>query len=157
MNSRQLLHLRLRAPTARLSSPSKFFIRNTSTATPPPPTGKSSPWIRRLIYAGIFGSLGVAAGSRVDRLVAAPPLQGSQEDKKALEEIQRVYELGIPIVQELRKNPDYVEADVYQDFSEESKRHRLTSGPLAGSRGIALQVCLLDSFLHAQLARRMDS
>ncbi|KAJ5101118.1 hypothetical protein N7456_007170 [Penicillium angulare] len=139
MNSRQLLHLRLRAPTTRLSSPSKCFIRNTSTATPPPPTGKSSPWIRRLIYAGIFGSLGVVAGSRVDRLVAAPPLQGSQEDKKALEEIQRVYELGIPIVQELRKNPDYVEADVYQDFSEESKRHRLTSGPLAGSRGIALQ------------------
>jgi hypothetical protein len=43
-------------------------------------------------------------------------------------------------VQELRRNPDYVEKDVYENFAEDHKEQRLTSGPLAGSRGLGLQV-----------------
>lgn len=141
MNSRQLLNIRSRLPTTWLCTPSRVCLRNSSTTTPQGPSSHPSPWTRRLIYAGIFGALGFGAGTMVDRMVAPPPLPQSSEDKMAMEEIQRVFDLGLPIVQELRKNPDYVEAGVYQDYSEESKRHRLTSGPLAGSRGIALQVC----------------
>jgi hypothetical protein len=57
-----------------------------------------------------------------------------------LQEIQRVFDIGLPIVQELRRNSDYVEKDVYENFSEDHKEQRLTSGPLAGSRGLGLQV-----------------
>jgi hypothetical protein len=34
------------------------------------------------------------------------------------DEIQRVFDIGLPIVQELRRNPDYVEKDVYENFSD---------------------------------------
>ncbi|KAE8349931.1 HotDog domain-containing protein [Aspergillus coremiiformis] len=96
-------------------------------------------WPRRLIYAGVFGSLGIAAGKWMDDKVSAPAAPGTSEDNVKLEEIRRVYEIGLPIVQELRNNPDYVEADVYGNYSEDDKNHRLTSGPLKGSRALALQ------------------
>lgn len=76
----------------------------------------------------------------MDDKVAAPPKPGSVEDQVALQEIQRIYETGLPIVQRLRNNPDWEEGDVYGDFSEQKKAERLSSGPLAGSRGLALQV-----------------
>lgn len=63
-----------------------------------------------------------------------------------IREIQRVFDIGLPIVQELRRNPDYVEKNVYENFADKHKTHRLTSGPLAGSRGLGLQVSL--SFSH---------
>jgi hypothetical protein len=76
----------------------------------------------------------------MDDKVSAPPAPGSVEDRMELLEIQRVFDVGLPIVHELRRNPDYVEKDVYENFSEDHKEHRLTSGPLAGSRGLGLQV-----------------
>ncbi|KAJ6015222.1 hypothetical protein N7540_009813 [Penicillium herquei] len=137
MNSRSILQISLRTPTLRSSNPTRSLIRNISTSTPQ--TSKSSPWTRRLIYAGIFGALGVWSGSRVDSFFSTPPEPGSVEDKKALQSIQRQFDVALPIVRELRRNPEYVESGVYGDFEEENKRHRLTSGPLAGSRGLAFQ------------------
>lgn len=61
-----------------------------------------------------------------------------------LQGIQRVFDVGLPIVQELRRNPDYVEKEVYDNFADEHKSHRLTSGPMAGSRGLGLQVSLVS-------------
>ncbi|EAW08866.1 PaaI family thioesterase [Aspergillus clavatus NRRL 1] len=98
-----------------------------------------SKWPRRLIYAGIFGGLGVAAGKLVDEKISPPALPGTVEDAAKLEEIYRVYEDGLPIVRELRKNPDFVESNVYEDITEELLARRFTSGPLRGSRGLALQ------------------
>jgi hypothetical protein len=76
----------------------------------------------------------------MDSKLAAPPLQGSAEDQAELQLIQRAYEIGLPIVQQLRRDPDYTERDVYGSFSDDHKTHRLTSGPLSGSRGLGLQV-----------------
>ena len=86
----------------------------------------------------------------MDMQVSAPPVPGSFEDIAMLEEIHHAYENCLPLVQDLRKNPDYVEANVYGNYSEEDKIGRLTSGPLSGSRGLALQVCLLFSGVSAQ-------
>ncbi|KAF7587478.1 hypothetical protein BBP40_007199 [Aspergillus hancockii] len=106
-------------------------------------TQKTSPeptkWPRLLIYAGIFGGLGVTAGKWMDDKVSAPAEPGTREDVLKLEEINRVYEIGLPIVQELRDNPDYVESGVYGNYTEDDKKQRLTSGPLEGSRALALQ------------------
>jgi hypothetical protein len=76
----------------------------------------------------------------MDKKVAAPPLPGTPEDKLQLQDIQHVFDTGLPIVQRLRGNPDFVEMGVYENYSEESKTHRLTSGALGGSRGFGLQV-----------------
>lgn len=76
----------------------------------------------------------------MDKKIAVPPIPGSLEDQAELQEIQRVFDIALPIVQKLRRKPDYVEMDVYENFTEEKKPHRLTSGPLAGSRGLGLQV-----------------
>lgn len=79
----------------------------------------------------------------MDSKVAAPPDPGSVQDQAEMQQIQRAFEVGLPLVQELRKDPDYVETDVYENFAEEHRTHRLTSGPLAGSRGLGLQVSCL--------------
>ena len=73
-------------------------------------------------------------------MLAAPPAPGSPEDEKLIKKLEWAYEVGLPIVHRLRENPDYIESGVYEYFSDEQKSHRLTSGPLAGSRGLGLQV-----------------
>ncbi|KAJ6095270.1 hypothetical protein N7486_006016 [Penicillium sp. IBT 16267x] len=137
MHSR-ILQLTLRAPIQRLPNAARLPIRHASTAALQTPSGRSR-WTRRLIYASIFGALGVAAGGMLDSKISLPPRPGSSEDQIFMKEIQRVYERGLPIVQELRNNPDYKESGVYEGVPQESKAHRLTSSALAGSRGIALQ------------------
>jgi hypothetical protein len=136
-NATQLKSVHLSKP--RLS-------RHTSTIAPAEPPTTKSRWPRRLAYAGIFGGLGVAAGKWMDEKVSAPAVPGTVEDAAKLEEINHVFEHGLPIVQELRNNPDYLETNAYEGFSEEDKAHRLTSGPLRGSRGLALQVRIFPSF-----------
>lgn len=140
MNLHRTLLLPLRANAARAPVYSRLPFRNVSTATPQPTSAQPSRWTRRLIYATLFGALGVSAGKLMDDKVCAPPKPGSLEDQVALQEIQRLYDTRIPIVQKLRSNPDWQESDVYGDFSEEQKAGRLTFGPLGGSRGLGLQV-----------------
>jgi hypothetical protein len=140
MRSRRILQLPLRAATTSAPVLIRVSVRNASTAAHGNVSTQSSRWTRRLIYAGIFGSLGMGAGKWMDSKLAAPPLQGSAEDQAELQLIQRAYEIGLPIVQQLRRDPDYTERDVYGSFSDDHKAHRLTSGPLSGSRGLGLQV-----------------
>lgn len=104
-----------------------------------------SPWLRRMIYAGGFGTLGLAAGSWLSEQMRPPPAPGTEEDKRRLERIQRVFDSGLPLVRELRDNPDYEESGVYENYSEEDRSHRISSGPMRGSRGLALQVGLLST------------
>ena len=59
--------------------------------------------------------------------------------------IQRLYETALPIVRDLREDPDYEESDAYGNFTEEEKVHTLTTGPLRGSGALALQVCIFPS------------
>lgn len=144
MNTQRILQLALRTPATRSSLSSHLSRRYASAATYPNTSSQPSRWPRRLIYAGIFGALGLGAGTWMDSKVAAPPDPGSIQDQAEMQQIQRAFEIGLPIVQELRKNPDYVETDVYENFTEEDRTHRLTSGPLAGSRGLGLQVSCLS-------------
>ncbi|KAJ5325877.1 hypothetical protein MYU51_001087 [Penicillium brevicompactum] len=115
--------------------------RKISTAPPNAPNASrpSSRWTRRLVYAGIFGTLGYCVGGWVDSKVSSPPfLPGSLEDQYFSLDLQRAFD-AIPIVRELRSNPDYEEKNVYDNFADEHKSRRLTSGPLAGSRGLGFQ------------------
>jgi hypothetical protein len=140
MNSCRILQQPLRAAIIRAPNLTRFSVRNASTTTNANTSAQPSRWGRRLIYAGIFGTLGAGAGKWMDSKFAEPPLPGTIEDQAELEHIQRAYEIGLPIVQQLRQDPDFAESDVYENFPDSHKTRRLTSGPLAGSRGLGLQV-----------------
>ncbi|OOQ82877.1 thioesterase family protein [Penicillium brasilianum] len=146
MHSRRILRLPLRAHAPRVHVTPRFrlapkvCLRDISNAaTSQNTSAQPSRWTRRLIYATIFGTLGISVGKWMDNKVAAPPLPGTPEDKMQLQDIQHVFDTGLPIVQRLRGNPDFVEMGVYENYSEESKTHRLTSGALGGSKGFGLQ------------------
>ncbi|KAJ5484758.1 hypothetical protein N7539_004746 [Penicillium diatomitis] len=146
MQSRRVLQLPLRVRVQQICwvpqvvCAPKISVRSLySTGASADSSAQSSRWPRRLIYAAVFGALGVSAGKWMDRKVAAPPTPGSEIDKLQLQDIQQVFDRGLPIVQKLRSDPDFVESGVYENYSEESKQHRLTTGPLAGSRGFGLQ------------------
>lgn len=156
MNSSRILQLPRRIPSTRASVFPRSSLRNLSTGAQQSTSAPSSPWTRRLIYGGIFGALGIGFGKVIEQRMSAPPVPGSPEDQIQLKHLQRAYEVGLPIVQQLRNDPDYVESDVYEYFSDEHKSHRLTSGPLAGSRGLGLQV-RLPSFMAASAADILDS
>ncbi|KAJ5699083.1 hypothetical protein N7462_001088 [Penicillium macrosclerotiorum] len=137
--SRWIQQLSVRAPAAHRFNVSYSPVRNASTTTSQNTSAQTSRWPRRLVYAALFGTLGVGAGQWMDTKIAAPPEPGSIEDQLQLQDIHRAFDIGLPIVQQLRANPDYVELEVYENFSEEQKARRLTSGPMAGSRGFGLQ------------------
>lgn len=66
--------------------------------------------------------------------------------------LQGIFDQATPIVQGLREDPDWEESDVYGNYSLEDKDHRLTSGPLRGSRGLGLQVGFFFFFFHPGFA-----
>lgn len=122
--------------------------RCNSSATPPiaPPSQSQSQKstrsrrLRNLLYIAIFGGLGLSLGSGIEKLIASPPVPDTEEDITWRKRIEREYEF-LPVVQALRNDPDLGgEWTAYSNFSDEEKEHRLTSGSLKGSRGLALQV-----------------
>ncbi|KAJ5110176.1 hypothetical protein N7532_002821 [Penicillium argentinense] len=141
MNSSRIFQLPRLIPSTRVSLLPRTCLRSLGTGTHQNTSAPSmSPWTRRLIYAGIFGLLGISTGISARSYVSLPSIPGSAADLTELESIKRTYEKTLPIVKRLRQHPDYVESDVYEYFSDENKTHRLTSGPLAGSRGLGFQV-----------------
>lgn len=104
--------------------------------------------VRSLIYAAVFGSLGyTVVDTFVERLSGEVPVPKSVEDEEALSVLRERFE-KLPIVQDLRANPDYAEWEAYGNFTGEEKSHRLTSGVLNGSRGIGIQVRIHGNSHH---------
>ncbi|PGH14635.1 hypothetical protein AJ79_02970 [Helicocarpus griseus UAMH5409] len=92
---------------------------------------------RGWIYAGVFGISGYLLGKWAYSNLFGPELDAAGEAK----EISRLRWLmgKLRVVQKLRADPDYVERDAYDNFAEEEKPHRLTSGPMSGFSKISLQ------------------
>ncbi|EEH06293.1 thioesterase [Histoplasma capsulatum G186AR] len=93
---------------------------------------------RSLAYFAIFGSLGYGIGNALSAFLADPAAPGSLEDTQRVDHLRRVMD-RLEVVKQLRADPDYVEWEAYDSFSEEEKPHRLTSGPLSGSRNLPVQ------------------
>ncbi|KAJ9381974.1 hypothetical protein DTO063F5_5939 [Paecilomyces variotii] len=140
-------------PLAASLRPTRQLVskRCNSSATPPiaPPSQSQSQSqsqkptrsrrLRNLLYIAIFGGLGLSLGSGIEKLIASPPVPDTEEDITWRKRIEREYEF-LPVVQALRNDPDLEgEWTAYSNFSDEEKEHRLTSGSLKGSRGLALQ------------------
>jgi ubiquitin carboxyl-terminal hydrolase 14 len=98
--------------------------------------------LRSLLYAGIFGGIGLALGRSFDN----PPEPGTAEDELELQNLREEFE-ELEVVADMREDPDFVEWEAYSNWMRGDKEHRLTSGPMSGSRGLAIQVgCLV--FFH---------
>jgi hypothetical protein len=127
------------AVPTQLTSPLKTIVRNNATVPAAPATTSRSKWTRRFAYAALFGSIGYYTGHSYTTGYLFPPVPGTPEDAQKAEQIQQLVEY-LPIVRKLRADPKYTEWDAYESFTDEDKAQRLSSGPLRGSRGLAVQV-----------------
>lgn len=134
--------------TARRTTPPH---RSTSTLTPqpsttsPPATPASTPAPRRprlpWIYATTFLFLGLATGQLVRLTVIPPPLPvpGSDHDAVLLDALHAQAD-ALPIVRELRAHAaDWKEWPAYSAIRSPHREHRLSTGPMAGARGLGVQ------------------
>ncbi|KAG0157285.1 hypothetical protein PDIDSM_4470 [Penicillium digitatum] len=94
---RSILQSTLRQSSIQTRNFWRPVVRNVSTAEQPNASREPSRWMRRLIYAGVFGTLGVGAGKWLDNKIGVPPAPGTLEDQMELQEIQRVFDIGLPI------------------------------------------------------------
>lgn len=67
------------------------------------------------------------------------PLPGTPQDEQ-YKKIQMFIYNRLSLVKRLQQDPEWREWEAYSNFSQEERRHRLTSGPLGGARGLAVQV-----------------
>ncbi|TAQ88712.1 hypothetical protein B7494_g2951 [Chlorociboria aeruginascens] len=107
-------------------------------STPKPPKRERS--LRPYIWAAFFLLCGLTAGNTVRSIVSPlpPPEPDTEKDKKMVSYITSEAE-KIPLVQSLSTDPDWKTWEAYSSFAPEDRKHRLTTGPLGGSRGLGFQ------------------
>lgn len=110
-------------------------VENTDTPTP-------SLSLRQIITGKRVAALAcLLAGSLVGWALtwvidpAAPPEPGSLEDEETTR-IVREQADRLPIVQSLTSDHVWKSWDAYSGIADEAKPHRITTGPLGGSRGV---------------------
>ena len=106
-----------------------------NTSEPPLPRQKRN--IRPFIYATIFFIIGATTGQYMALVVNPPPLPlpGTPEDEALSSWIFSRAE-NLPIVKSLSSDPNFVSWPAYSAFAEHERPHRMTTGPLGGSRGL---------------------
>lgn len=104
---------------------------------PPPPRPKRS--LRPYIYATLFFLIGSLTGHFICKIIIPPggllPAPGTPEDVALTAQIHK-RAAKLPIVQALSEDPEWRSWDAYSTFTPEEKLHRITTGPLGGSRGL---------------------
>ncbi|KAL4924771.1 PaaI family thioesterase [Aspergillus undulatus] len=143
IGARQLVHPRLRYAAAQFRPilKSQALLRSASnlSTTAPRPTSTRWLWVRRFICFGFFSWLGAKIGFLGLKLQMRPPHDAESElDEAEMLSIRRRLD-NFNVVKQLREDPDYVEAPVYGNYSSSERGQRLTSGPMAGSRGLGEQ------------------
>ncbi|KAK7756506.1 hypothetical protein SLS62_001340 [Diatrype stigma] len=147
-----------KAPLESAPPPPPSSDQQTTAIPPqkprPTPGSERPPWRRRgVLYAAAFLMLGTILGS-VFRVTVSPPdlaEPGSAEDRALLGIIRRKAE-ALPLVRELSEDPAWDSWDAYSvlpdadagagaegEGQQRRRDQRLTSGALAGSRGLAYQ------------------
>jgi acyl-coenzyme A thioesterase PaaI-like protein len=117
----------LLGPPAPNTQPPSSFER-------PPRRGRPG-----LIAICIFFALGIATGTGVRAVIAPPPpvLPGSELDESLTADI-RAAAAQLPVVKQLLSDPEWASFhhDAYEGIPTESRPRRITTGPLAGTRGV---------------------
>lgn len=133
-------------PGPYFQDPPSDILGTNSQITPKPipgpyfqplPNTKPKRSVRPYIYALLFFLLGQTAGDLSGTFAILPPqpLPGTPADENQIAAITKLAE-NLPLVQSLSSDPNWTWHDAYHGFPAEEKPHRLTTGPLGGSRGI---------------------
>jgi hypothetical protein len=141
------LPLRSRTPPYTLSP--KFNRRSLSNVKdapfptyfqpPPPPPPPRRRYVRIGLYILIPFICGYSLMNRTIRYVTIDIVNLNLKD----EEKGKVFAKSLDelaAVKALRQEGRWQEWDAYSNFSPEERKHRLTSGPLGGSKGLGIQV-----------------
>ncbi|KAI9838956.1 MAG: hypothetical protein M1819_004164 [Sarea resinae] len=133
------------------SPPPPVPQQQSSPHPPPPPPESSSPppsspprpkkSLRPYIYATLFLATGLLLGQSLRYTILPPPLPHAHSPVDALLLAELSHTLStLHLVRSLRDDPEWREWDAYSNYVTGAERaHRLTTGPLAGARGIGLQ------------------
>lgn len=102
---------------------------------PPPPRPKRS--LRPYIYATLFFLIGGLAGQYI-RVVIIPPALPNPDTAEDAAQTAYIHKRAakLAIVQALSEDPEWRSWDAYSTFTPAEKLHRMTTGPLGGSRGL---------------------
>ena len=93
------------------------------------------------VATATFVVLGLAAGNLVCLTLVPPPppIPNSPMDLLLVSRLRATFDT-LPITRLLRSQPDvWREWEAYDDATADRKAHRLTSGPMSGGRGLAVQ------------------
>ncbi|PQE32917.1 thioesterase family protein [Rutstroemia sp. NJR-2017a WRK4] len=123
------------------NTPQHRDLRSQFAPQPPPqsqqPIPKQKRSLRPAIYASLFLLIGLTAGQYISLIVSPPPLP---EPNTATDDLMTtfIYDQAskIPLVQSLTSDPNWESWDAYSVFTPNERPHRLTTGPLGGSRGL---------------------
>ncbi|KAM3076452.1 hypothetical protein ACMFMG_007268 [Clarireedia jacksonii] len=108
-----------------------------SQFAPPPPLPKKKRSLRPVIYASLFLFLGLTTGQYLSLVISPPPLP---EPNTTPDDLMTTFlhdqASKIPLVQSLSSDPTWQSWDAYSGFTPAERPHRLTTGPLGGTRGL---------------------
>ncbi|KAA8569427.1 hypothetical protein MFRU_004g02120 [Monilinia fructicola] len=124
------------APPQHRDLRSQFSSQQVPPASSSPsPKGKRS--LRPTIYASLFLLIGLTAGQYVSLVLSPPSLpEPSSPSDELMTSWLHAQASKLPLVQSLSEDPIWQSWDAYSTFTPEERPHRLTTGPLGGSRGI---------------------
>ncbi|KAI1457292.1 HotDog domain-containing protein [Annulohypoxylon moriforme] len=145
--SSQLRHFTLTRPLSADPSRAPDAILSPGPTTRPSSPPRRRRWRLALTFL-VFGYF-LGTGLRFTLSPPTPPAQGSEEDEYLTTQI-RTQGASLPLVQALSADPKYTSWDAYSGFSSPSThvaksadktvvQSRITTGPLAGSRGLPFQ------------------
>ncbi|KAI9642061.1 hypothetical protein NHQ30_009932 [Ciborinia camelliae] len=124
------------SPTQYRDLRSQFSSQQVSPpSSPPSPKRKRS--LRPTIYASLFLLIGLTAGQYVSLVLSPPPLpEPSSASDELMTSWLHAQASKLPLVQSLTEDPIWQSWDAYSTFTPEERPHRLTTGPLGGSRSL---------------------
>lgn len=116
------------------NAPSAPQAQPHSSQPEPPPRRRRPRWVS----AAIFLLLGLATGTGVRAVVSPPPplLPGTDVDESLTRDIRAAAD-QLPVVKHLLSDPAWsFHHEAYDGVPPEARAQRITTGPLAGSRGL---------------------
>ncbi|KAI1187341.1 hypothetical protein F5B17DRAFT_400306 [Nemania serpens] len=138
------------SPTTTATSATEIYPDDASSSSGPQRPERSPRRRRGFYYAALFLLIGTVTGTFARITIAPPPLPAPGSDKDLyLQEKIRERGAALPLVQQLSTDPAWTSWDAYAGVAAtadaahprglSAAQSRITSGPMAGSSGLAFQ------------------
>ncbi|KAI9744503.1 MAG: hypothetical protein M1818_002032 [Claussenomyces sp. TS43310] len=121
---------------APVSSAAPRDLRSQLSSSQQPPKAPRRRF-STVVIASLSLMFGLAAGQYLRYVLAppAPPLPGSEEDAALMRSLH-LMAAKLPLVRSLSEDPAWRSWHAYSHVPEADRKHRFTTGPLGGTRGL---------------------